>query len=90
VGAAATIHITRKGDIMNGKSIVPQNHPTTEVGTREWYRMIGRRGGRARAAMPDFRDHIEMAQGYVYQTLARMVKEGKLVKKGYQKPYGRP
>jgi hypothetical protein len=35
-------------------------------------------------------EYIEMAQGYVYQTLARMVKEGKLVKKGYQKPYGRP
>lgn len=42
---------------MNGKSILPHNHPTIEYGTPAWYRMIGRRGGRARAAMPDFRDH---------------------------------
>lgn len=56
-------------------------------GTREWYQEIGRRGGKARAAMPDFREHQSRA-GKRSAEVNDMAALGSLGAKAYIRKYG--
>lgn len=50
---------------MTGNSILPQTSAQKQApppyGSRAWYQYIGRKGGRARAQMPDFNKHQQRA-----------------------------
>lgn len=56
-------------------------------GTREWYQQIGRAGGQARAAMPDFRQHQSNA-GKRSAEVNDMAALGSLGAKAYIRKYG--
>ncbi|MCK6629327.1 MAG: endonuclease domain-containing protein [Anaerolineae bacterium] len=75
---------------MNDSSIITQLDPTNQSPlprTREWYQQIGRRGGQARAAMPNFRQHQSHA-GKRSAQVNDMAALGSLGAKAFIRKYG--
>jgi|GEM_PF-2116391 len=75
---------------MNDSSIITQLDPKNQSPlprTREWYQQIGRRGGQARAAMPNFRQHQSNA-GKRSAQVNDMAALGSLGAKAFIRKYG--